>query len=104
MNSISPLNLTGPASLGFAPSTGSSGATTGPAFAGFLDVAKQAIGEVSDMQATATRASESLMLGETDDIVGAMAAVEKGELAFKALLAIRSKLMSALDEVRNMPV
>ncbi len=103
MTAISPLTLS-PASFapGLAPGAGA--ATTSPAFAGVLDVAKQALGEVSQMQADATRATESLALGETDDVVGVMAAVEKGELAFKTLLAIRSKLMSALDEVRNMPV
>ena len=42
--------------------------------------------------------------GGTDDVTGVMSAVEKSELAFKTLLAIRGKLMSAYEEIRNMPV
>ena len=76
----------------------------GSDFGSMLDVAKAGLDRVSTMQHQATAAAESLALGETDDMAGALATVEKGELAFKALLAVRTKLMSALDEVRNMPV
>ncbi|MGN6727485.1 MAG: flagellar hook-basal body complex protein FliE, partial [Tepidisphaeraceae bacterium] len=31
-------------------------------------------------------------------------AVEKSETAFKTLLAIRSKLLDAYDEIQNMPI
>ena len=33
-----------------------------------------------------------------------MTAVEKSDLAFKTLLAIRSKLMEAYDEIKNIPI
>lgn len=87
------------------PPLGASGATGGSgSFAGLLDAAKSAVGSVSQMQNDATAAVEQLALGETDDMVGVMSAVEKGELAFKMLLAVRSKLMTAFDEIRNMPI
>ena len=72
--------------------------------ASFADVLKNAVGEVSQLQNDATTAVENLATGETDDVIGVMGAVEKSELAFKTLLAIRSKLMSAYDEIRNMPI
>lgn len=72
--------------------------------ASFAEVLKSAVGEVSQLQNDATTAVENLATGETDDVVGVMGAVEKSELAFKTLLAIRTKLMSAYDEIRNMPI
>ena len=98
---ISPI---APAPAGFSPVTpaGLPGGNAG--FTSILDAAKSGVGEVNRLQAQAAAASESLALGETDDVAGTLAAVEKGELAFKTLLAVRSKLMSAFDEVRNMPV
>ncbi len=81
----------------FAPSAPPSGG-------GFVGALKSAVGEVSKLQNDATRGVEQLTLGQTDDVTGVMAAVEKGELALKTLLSIRGKLMSAYDEIRNMPI
>ena len=36
--------------------------------------------------------------------VAVMTAVEKSDLAFKTLLAIRSKLMEAYEEIKNIPI
>ena len=69
-----------------------------------LSAAKGAAGGVVETQADAARAIEQFALGETDDVAGVLSRVEKGELAFKTLLAVRTKLVSALDEIRNMPV
>ena len=74
------------------------------AFASFMSAAASGVNSVSKLQNQATAATEQLALGETDDVVGVMAQVEKGELAFKTLLAVRSKLMTAFDEIRNMPI
>ncbi len=71
---------------------------------GFAETLRSAVQEVSRLQNDATTAVEQLTLGETDDVTGVMSAVEKSELAFKTLLAIRGKLMSAYDEIRNMPI
>ncbi len=74
---------------------------TGPSFA---DTLKESIGEVSKLQQDATAAVENLAAGQTDDVTGVMTAVEKSDLAFKTLLSIRSKLMDAYDEIKNMPI
>lgn len=79
-------------------STGSSGG------ASFADMLKQQIGEVAQMQQDASKAVENLATGKTDDVTGVFVAMEKSETAFKTLLSIRSKLLDAYDEIKNMPI
>ena len=108
MNSINDLSPTfprptplgGSASLG-QPSLGGPRVSEGPSFA---DTLKSAVGEVAELQHEARTAVEDLQVGRTDDLAGVMTAVEKSDLAFKTLLAVRSKLMDAYEEIRNMPV
>jgi flagellar hook-basal body complex protein FliE len=45
-----------------------------------------------------------LATGKTENVSGVMTAVEKSDLAFKTLLAIRAKLMDAYDEIKGMSV
>ncbi len=86
---------------------GGAGGLSAPASGGgasFSDVLKKSIDEVSKLQQDASSAVENLVTGKTDDMVGVMTAVEKSDLAFKTLLAIRSKLMDAYEQIKNMPV
>ena|SRR5579863_212786 len=83
-----------PRSAATAPSIGSS----------FADALKDSINEVSRLQQDASSAVEGLTTGKTDDVTGVMTAVEKSDLAFQTLLAIRSKLMEAYDEIKNIAV
>ena len=79
----------------------SSGETSG---ANFADTLKNQIGEVSQMQQDASQAVSDLTTGKSKDVTGVFVAVEKSETAFKTLLAIRSQLLSAYDEIKNMPI
>ena len=45
-----------------------------------------------------------LATGKTENVSGVMTAMEKSDLAFKTLLAIRAKLMDAYEEIKNMPI
>jgi flagellar hook-basal body complex protein FliE len=90
----------GAGSLTVAPGAG----TTTTSGASFSDMLQKSIGEVSQMQQDASNAVEQLSLGKTDDMAGVMVAMEKSDAAFKTLLAIRSKLMDAYDEVKNLPM
>jgi flagellar hook-basal body complex protein FliE len=83
-----------PSSRAAAPSGGAS----------FADTLKSSIDEVSRLQQDASKAVEGLTTGKTDDVTGVMTAVEKSDLAFQTLLAIRSKLMEAYDEIKNIAV
>ena len=70
----------------------------------FADSLRNSIDEVAKMQNDAGQAVTDLATGRTGDLSGVMTAVEKGDLAFKTLLAIRSKLVDAYDELKSMPI
>ena len=65
---------------------------------------KNSIEEVSKMQQDASKAVQDLATGQTDDVTGVMTAMEKADVAFKTLLAIRGKLMDAYDEIKQISV
>ena len=77
------------------------GSTSGPSFA---DMLKDSIGEVSRLQEDATKAVQDLTTGKNENVTGVMTAVEKSDLAFKTLLAIRTKLLDAYEEIKNIPI
>ncbi len=77
------------------------GGTGGSSFA---DVLKNSIDEVSKLQQDASKAVNDLAVGQMENVTGVMTAMEKADIAFKTLLAIRGKLMDAYDEIRNMSV
>ena len=81
--------------------TGGAGSAGG---ASFSEMLKSSIDEVSRLQQDASKAVEDLATNKTENVTGVMTAVEKSDLAFKTLLAIRSKLMDAYDEIKNMPI
>jgi flagellar hook-basal body complex protein FliE len=70
----------------------------------FADTLKKSIDEVAKLQQDATDAVQNLATGKTEDVTGVMTAMEKSDLAFKTLLSIRSKLMDAYEEIKNMPI
>lgn len=80
---------------GKTPAAGGAGGSS------FSDMLKNSIDEVSRLQMDASKAVEDLATGKSEDVTGVMTAVEKSDLAFKTLLAIRSKLMDAYDEIKN---
>jgi len=70
----------------------------------FSDTMKQYMDEVNKLQRDASGQVEKLVTGQTDDLVGVMTAMEKSDLAFRTLLTIRTKLMDAYNELRNMQI
>jgi flagellar hook-basal body complex protein FliE len=93
------LNLGKVGATGFgAAKAGAAGGT------GFAEVLKNSIDEVSRLQQDASQAVQNLATGRTEDVTGVMTAMEKSELAFKTLLAIRAKLMDAYEEIKNISV
>jgi len=94
--------------LGAGKLAGAGGATSRPSGAtgssSFADVLKDSIGEVSRLQQDASKAVQDLATGKNDDVTGVMTAMEKSDVAFKTLLAIRAKLMDAYDEIKGISV
>jgi flagellar hook-basal body complex protein FliE len=86
---------------GVTPGSSGDGGAGGSSFA---DTLKNSINEVSKLQQDASQAVENLATGKTDDVTGVMTAMEKSDMAFKTLLAIRAKLMDAYEEIKNMPI
>lgn len=95
-------NLVGKVGGAIAPATTPASAPSSGA--SFADTLKSSIDEVSRLQQDASKAVEGLTTGKSDDVTGVMTAVEKSDLAFQTLLAIRSKLMDAYDEIKNIAV
>jgi flagellar hook-basal body complex protein FliE len=89
------------ANIGSASSPKPDAPVTGASFA---DVLKDQIGEVSRLQQDASQAVQDLATGRTEDVSGVMTAMEKSDMAFKTLLSIRSKLMEAYDEIKNISI
>ena len=87
-----------------ASSGGVGGAGSAQGGASFSDMLKNSIDEVSRLQQDASQAVADLATGKTEDVTGVMTAMEKSDLAFKTLLAIRAKLMDAYEEIKNMPI
>jgi flagellar hook-basal body complex protein FliE len=85
-------------STGSTTSTGTTGGTS------FADTLKKSIDDVAKLQQDASKAVTDLATGKTENVSGVMTAVEKSDLAFKTLLAIRSKLMDAYDEIKGISV
>jgi flagellar hook-basal body complex protein FliE len=75
-----------------------------PEGSSFADVLKGSIDEVARLQQDAGKAVQDLATGKTENITGVMTAMEKSDMAFKTLLAIRGKLMDAYDEIKNISV
>ena len=72
--------------------------------ASFSDMLKNSIDEVARLQQDASQAVQDLATGKTEDVAGVMTAMEKSDLAFKTLLAIRAKLMDAYEEIKGISV
>ena len=85
-------------------SGGAGGAGSAQGGASFSDMLKNSIDEVSRLQQDASQAVEDLMTKKTENVTGVMTAMEKSDLAFKTLLAIRSKLMDAYEEIKNISI
>jgi flagellar hook-basal body complex protein FliE len=81
-----------------APGAGAAGGSS------FADTLKKSIGEVAKLQQDASQAVTDLATGKTENVSGVMTAMEKSDLAFKTLLAIRAKLMDAYDEVKSISI
>lgn len=68
----------------------------------FGDLLKQALNEVNQASQTAEGEARNLMLGESADMHSAMLAVQKADLSFQMMMAVRSKLIDAYREVMRM--
>ncbi len=69
---------------------------------GFGDLLKQALQEVNQASIQSEDEARNLMTGESADMHSAMLAVQKADLSFQMMMAVRSKLIDAYREVMRM--
>jgi len=74
----------------------------GSSFAGMM---QQAIDQVNQSQMQAKQLGTALEMGDPNvDIAEVMVAMQKSSISFQALTEVRNKLLTAYQEVMNMPV
>ena len=81
------------------PAAAGQGETGAPHFA---DVLKQALQEVTDANTTSEQEARNLISGNSTDMHTAILAVQKADVSFQMMMAVRSKLVSAYQEVMRM--
>ena len=101
-NAVNNLSI-GASPLGGA-SAAKSSASKSAGGASFSDTFNQYLDEVNQLQQDANAAVQGEVTGQSDNLDGVMVAVQKSDLAFKTLMAIRTKLVDAYEELKNMPI
>lgn len=71
---------------------------------GFGDVLASGVAEVDRLQKDADNAVYGMALGKGEDIHKVMIAIEKADVSFQFMLAVRNKAINAYEEIMRMPV
>ncbi|CNC48887.1 flagellar hook-basal body complex protein FliE [Yersinia frederiksenii] len=71
------------------------------AHSSFSLVFNRAINSVDNLQHVASNQQAAMDMGISDDLTGTMLASQKASVAFSAMVQVRNKLTTALDEVMN---
>lgn len=100
LQNLPPLSPLSPVSGTVKPGQGGVGGAEGDL--NFGDLLKQAMQEVNQVSAQAEGEARNLMTGESADMHTAMLAVQKADLSFQMMMAVRSKLIDAYREVMRM--
>lgn len=75
-----------------------------PGAEGFAASLRTAIQQVNQDQNLAGQLMSAVDSGQSDDLVGAMVISQKASLSFSALMQVRNKLMSGLDDIMRLPL
>ena len=70
----------------------------------FGDLMQQAINQVNDTRMQASSLASAFETGANVDLTEVMIAVQKSRVSFEALTQVRNKLLTAYQDVMNMPV
>jgi flagellar hook-basal body complex protein FliE len=70
----------------------------------FADVLREQVSEVNALQNEADQSIGDLVTGKSDDIHATMIALQKADVSFRLLMAVRNKLLDAYDEVMRMQI
>lgn len=70
----------------------------------FKDILAESIGEVQRLQTEADVTVKQLVSGEIKDVTDAIVAVEKADLAFQTMMAVRNRMVQAYEQITQMQV
>lgn len=99
---LNPINPLQPGEgLGRAAGAEGAGQADGAAFKQFLE---DSLRQVNQLQQESEAMQNALATGQTDDVTQVMSAVEKADIAFNTMMAVRNKLVEAYQEVLRMHV
>lgn len=87
-----------PMQLQPSPSSEKAGGTS------FKDVLTESLTEVQRLQVEADDTIQKLVAGEIKDVTQAMVAIEKADVSFQTMMAVRNKIVAAYEEVMRMQV
>lgn len=72
--------------------------------ADFAETLKNLLSSVNGSQRRATGLAESFEAGQEQDLAGVMVAQQQARLTFQTALQVRNKLVSAYQDIMNMPI
>ena len=75
-----------------------------PDSASFGQVLTQSLNDVNTLQKEADQAIDALATGQQQDIHNTMIAMEKADVAFRLIMEIRNKVISAYETIMRMQV
>lgn len=79
-----------------------SGASEAP---GFTDMLQQAVNGVNDVQQKSGELQDAFQAGDPDvDITQVMVQMQKASVSFEAMNQVRNRLVSAYQDIMNMPI
>lgn len=70
----------------------------------FHQIFSQALSRVDALQQDAEMQQNAVEMGDSDDLVGAMIASQQAALSFSALVQVRNKVASGVNDLMNMSV
>jgi len=103
MDPLANLNPTpGLTPLSGTANTAAAGGATSADGSSFGDLLQQALKEVNDTQTSSEQEARNLMSGNATDMHTAILAVQKADVSFQMMMAVRSKLVDAYRAVMQM--
>jgi len=76
-----------------------------PAEGGFSELLRESVQGVSEAQMSAAEMAEAFDRGDADvGLPEVMIALQKASLSFQAMTEVRNRLVSAYQEIMNMPI
>ncbi len=65
---------------------------------------KSAIDAVNSLQKTSSRTANDFLTGKENDLVKVMVDSQKSSLGFQAMVQVRNRMISAYQDIMNMPI